>query len=361
MLFGFSLQSQCLLDSVVIRSILIDPSGGPFSYDTNGDNEVDSNDEFVEICNVSDQAVDVTGWVLSDDDPPPYPDFSFPAGSVLGSGECLIAVANYCPNLPADQCVTPIGIVNMGFQFSGFLSNSGDVVTLTDGEESCSVVYGSTTCESIDTLDIPPFDIMNCDNWGMDIDGCPLLELGDSCEYVPRVLPLEFLDFYGFVNDNNEAELNWITTSEVENLGFDILWKDNIDNDFNKVGYVDAIGIKNTVNYYSFNIDQLSPGTNYFRIKQKDLNGGHSFSKTIVLNFQSESLEWFPNPVSNVLTIKGISKGESFYIYNALGERMDRLIAQEGATILDVSTYTKGLYFIVTKDKWAKTPSFIKI
>ena len=90
-------QDTCTVNGIFINSLLIDPTGSENNYDTNGDGSVDSNDEFIEICNSSSEEVDLSGWILGDNDPPPYPDYTFPNETFLAAGDCLVLVAKLCP------------------------------------------------------------------------------------------------------------------------------------------------------------------------------------------------------------------------------------------------------------------------
>ena len=80
-------RSQCMLDSIVINSILSDPSGEEFRYDTNNDGLVNSDDEYIELCNTSvETTVDISGWQIGDDDPPPFSDYTLPDSIFLLPG-----------------------------------------------------------------------------------------------------------------------------------------------------------------------------------------------------------------------------------------------------------------------------------
>ncbi|UOU96919.1 GEVED domain-containing protein [Chryseobacterium daecheongense] len=69
---------------------------------------------------------------------------------------------------------------------------------------------------------------------------------------------------------------------------------------------------------------------------------------------KKQELTVYPNPVSEILYISGISSATDFEIYNAVGQKVD-----EGKTSEQVNVYhlIKGTYFIQIKDKKMK---FIK-
>jgi len=342
------INGQCLLDSVIINSLLIDPSGPDFSFDTNNDGMVNSNDEYAEICNTSSDTVDVSGWRIGDDDPPPYPDFQFPNNTLLPPGDCFVMVANYCPEMPAN-CTTPSGVFNMEYPLSGFLGNAGDVISLVDTlGNSCSVVYGSTVCSQIDLLEIPDFDFNNCDDWGGDIDGCPLLAVGDSCDFEPVVLPIEFLDFNILVSDNQKVDLEWIVIESSPRSKYYIQWTKDLNIPFTIVGEqqsYDDIGEQNT---YNFMHDTPNFGLNYYRVMQVELTGVSTMSKTKVADISPRlKASIFPNMVSDFFFIKGNSDIYDVSIFDMSGRKVmtkSQLSEEEYLYIDDIDS---GYYIVV--------------
>jgi len=55
----------------------------PDTMDWNGDGKVDSDDEWVELCNAAAVAVDVSGWALDDEANAGSPLYFLPAGTVI--------------------------------------------------------------------------------------------------------------------------------------------------------------------------------------------------------------------------------------------------------------------------------------
>ncbi len=120
----------------VINEILADPAAG-LAGDSNGDGERDfSDDEFVEIVNVSGATVDISGWTLSDFSGVKH---NFPAGTMIPD-QCGFVV--FGGGTPTG------GFGNMTVQVASSgalgLSNSGDSVFLNDGSSDvASASYGS--------------------------------------------------------------------------------------------------------------------------------------------------------------------------------------------------------------------------
>ncbi|WP_394178509.1 Hint domain-containing protein [Yoonia maritima] len=76
--------ADALLGGIIINEILIDPNSTTANYDTNQDGTAADNDEFVELLNTSNVAVDIGGLQLWDLGAGNW--FTFPAGTMLEPG-----------------------------------------------------------------------------------------------------------------------------------------------------------------------------------------------------------------------------------------------------------------------------------
>ncbi|MFQ5707058.1 MAG: lamin tail domain-containing protein [bacterium] len=130
-IFAGRVQAQ----NVVLNEILADPAPG-LAGDANGDGvRSATDDEFVEIVNVGNSTVDLSGWKISDS---VKDRFTFPSGTSLDPGEFVVVFGGG----------TPTGIPGQVFTVSSgnlSLNNGGDTVTLTDaaGVEQDAHTYGS--------------------------------------------------------------------------------------------------------------------------------------------------------------------------------------------------------------------------
>ena len=356
--------AQCLVDSIEIKSLLIDPTGSNFNFDTNGDGLINSQDEYIEICNTSNSEVDLSAWQLGDDDSGAYPDFVFPDNTTIAAGECLLIVNDYCPTIDfPDACDTPVEIISMDLNNTALLGNSGDVVTLSkaDGSVSCSVVYGSVECDEVDPLDIPPFDMNNCHDWGSDTDGCPLLVSGDSCTYLPVALPVVW-ELFEVQKVETSALLEWVTGVEVNNDRFEIEWGQDTRN-FSRVHTVPGSGNSVAAVKYSFMHDEPAHGDNYYRLKQVDLNGQFTYS-----GIRHVKIEKFGDPViapnrsSDIIRILGLESEASIEIFNMQGRMMMSKQGMFERMPVDISSLNPGMYMVrISYDSKLKNLPIIKI
>ncbi|MEO8209057.1 MAG: T9SS type A sorting domain-containing protein [bacterium] len=113
------------------------------------------------------------------------------------------------------------------------------------------------------------------------------------------VLPVELSSFTSAVNRNN-VNLNWATTREINNQGFDLERKLVTATDWTKVGNVTGNGTTAEQKNYNFN-DRASTGKYNYRLKQIDINGNyayHDLANEVVVGVPStyNLSQNYPNP-----------------------------------------------------------------
>jgi hypothetical protein len=167
--------------------------------------------------------------------------------------------------------------------------------------------------------------------------------------------PVELTSFSVSASGNN-ANLNWITATEINNLGFFIDRKFG-NNNFMEVAFVKGKGSTTEMSSYSFNDNNLSPGSYIYRLKQMDFDGKVNYSKSVITNVTVPavfSLEQnYPNPFNPGTTIKYSIPQDgivSLVIFNILGEKVLTLVNQNMKTgkhevKFDASNYASGIYF----------------
>lgn len=181
---------------LVINEIHADP-GSDAAGDANNDGTRDfSDDEFVEIVNVSGGLLDVSGWTLSDGAQLRH---TFPAGTVIAD-QCAVVV--FGGGAPAGGFGGAIVQTASGGSIG--LNNGGDVVTINNGSSDvASASYGSeggnnqSITLSPDVTGVPPYALhsnVGSGNWspGTRSDG----SLFDGCE-APLLGPFEIYDIQG--------------------------------------------------------------------------------------------------------------------------------------------------------------------
>ena len=143
--------------------------------------------------------------------------------------------------------------------------------------------------------------------------------------------------------------LSWITLSESNNQGFEIL-RSTDGKHWLVIGFME--GLNGVNNDYQFCDESFVPGlTNYYKLKQFDVNGDYSFSPIVSASHEmTTDVFSFPNPSSGKLFLAGdLSLVRAIRILDSTG----RLIMAEnfnGSTDLpnfDITEMQQGTYIIL--------------
>lgn len=122
--------------------------------------------------------------------------------------------------------------------------------------------------------------------------------------------------------------IEWMTSQEINNRGFEVELSDE-GIFYDKIGYVEGSGTSRDAQFYEFQSLIKRYGTNYVRLKQLDLDGSFSYSRTVEVFaplkqiFTLESA--FPNPFRDKTTIRFSVKEDvevSLRIYDQGGKEV---------------------------------------
>src|SRR5690606_3761219 len=114
------------------------------------------------------------------------------------------------------------------------------------------------------------------------------------------IVPVELTSFTAAAQNNNVL-LSWITSSETNNLGFDIERRSSDSNTgWQKIGFVSGKGTTTERSVYSFTDVNPAEGKSYYRLRQTDLDGSTKVFDAVEVDFgvvKEYSLSQnFPNP-----------------------------------------------------------------
>lgn len=120
-------------------------------------------------------------------------------------------------------------------------------------------------------------------------------------------LPVELVSFVSNISNGKDVKLNWVTSTEINNSGFEIQRKDN-NSDYKKIGFVKGNNNTNSNSYYSFEDKNLATGKYSYRLKQVDNNGNYEYfalNSTVEIGAPGKySLSQnYPNPFNPVTKI----------------------------------------------------------
>ncbi len=172
--------------------------------------------------------------------------------------------------------------------------------------------------------------------------------------------PVELTSFNATVN-NDEVKLNWITSTETNNNGFEIerlnLKSEIPSHEWKRIGFVQGHGTTTERQSYSFIDNDVSSGKYNYRLKQLDYDGTFSYSKEIEVIFNNPAKynlsQNYPNPFNPSTTIKYELPNNGFVslkVYNILGREVASLINKNqnaGAYTINfnASNLASGIYY----------------
>ncbi|MBS4043023.1 MAG: T9SS type A sorting domain-containing protein [Chitinophagaceae bacterium] len=188
-----------------------------------------------------------------------------------------------------------------------------------------------------------------------------LLISSGSTVYVDNVffwsnspLPITLSSFTAS-KEGSTAKLNWITSFENNNKGFDVQ-KSNDGKNWETIDYVAGVGFSTTESTYTSTDESPFKGTNFYRLKQMDLDGKTSYSNIVSVRFadrETVGLSFFPNPTKDkvVILIDEIqNKNASIDFINLQGKVIKTIAITEQQSnsnlIVDVSNFSRGLYIV---------------
>jgi hypothetical protein len=164
------------------------------------------------------------------------------------------------------------------------------------------------------------------------------------------VLSVSLKSFEAKLKTPFEALIRWSTSSEVNSKEF-IVEKSTDASKWVVLQSIAAKGNSNSESYYSIVDKQLSTGTNYYRLKQVDVDGKSVYSETVtILNKTKNKITVYPNPAianATLYTSDVIGSNRSVQLYNMNGALLQNL-RSNGSNVLQFSTdhLSPGLYLI---------------
>ncbi len=259
-----------------------------------------------------------------------------------GSLATLMDVVNHYDNIPTGN-----GNTNLDNRLMGPGGN-GQNLNLTQNEKDALVAF---------MLTLTGTEIYVNEKWSDPFDA------NGNITIINNPLPIT-LELFESEQQENLVLLKWITSSEVNNDGFEILHKSS-DREWQPIGFVNGMGNSVDIEEYEFIHTAPSEGINYYQLRQLDFDGAESFSEIISENISLENIEIkiYPNPTSDYFVIANSKELQIVNIYNSQGQLLTQKMNSPGDEI-NVSELTAGRYIIETignESKERKATQLIKL
>ncbi len=159
------------------------------------------------------------------------------------------------------------------------------------------------------------------------------------------------LSYFNAQKEEDVVLLKWTTNQEGNSSHFMIeksfdgrSWKD--------IGKVNAAGNSNTITNYTFYDNAPFKGINYYRLKQVDRDNRFVYTAVkSVLFSKNMEVRITPNPAStfvNIYISKKALEKTTIVVSDANGKIIEHFITGEQQKQINISRYSKGIYFIKT-------------
>jgi len=164
-------------------------------------------------------------------------------------------------------------------------------------------------------------------------------------------LPVKLKSFI-VKKESRRVVLNWITSSEHNNQGFEIQ-RSKEGTDWTGIGFVNGRGNSDLEQMYNFYDDSPGIGKNYYRLKQIDFDHKFTFSETRLAIFSRNNILVYPTPTTGLVTIElNDSKllGSFATLSDQQGRKVMSVIMTKMKQQISVSSLADGIYFLSTEE-----------
>jgi carboxypeptidase T len=175
------------------------------------------------------------------------------------------------------------------------------------------------------------------------------------------IVPVELSSFTVIPKDN-DVLLNWVTSSETNNMGFDVERRDTKSNSgWQKLGFIRGNGTTTGKSNYTFVDKNPVDGKSYYRLRQIDFDGYSKIYDAVEVHFgvvKEYSLSQnYPNPFNPSTEINftlAKSGNITLKVYNLLGSEVATLAdgfmeAGKHLVRFNAKDFTSGVYFYTIK------------
>lgn len=182
----------------------------------------------------------------------------------------------------------------------------------------------------------------------------PTLKIGGlrlATNWADGPLPVTLKSFTGLDTENGK-QLFWSTSSELNNKGFEIERSENGES-FETIAFVKgAINSQRLMKYHFIDAQAHAP-QNYYRLKQIDLDGKSSYSKTIKITQANDEHAISPNPFTNNISIISNNSNKTIKadVIDITGKVKISMQGEVNGNLeIDTQHLSKGVYFIRIQD-----------
>jgi hypothetical protein len=152
-------------------------------------------------------------------------------------------------------------------------------------------------------------------------------------------------------NVGSRNRVDWNTESELNGDKFDV----ERSADGRNFTYMGTVNAKGQASAYSYWDETPVTGVNYYRLKMMDAAGNAAYSKVVTANVKGGTftVEAYPNPVSEVLTVKvfgTVGSNGTVSISDATGKVVKVIAVAGNETRIEMGGLAQGMYLVKYSD-----------
>ncbi len=169
---------------------------------------------------------------------------------------------------------------------------------------------------------------------------------------IPIKAPDGLTTFTGQNANNKTTLLNWVTTGESGSSNYTVE-RSGVNTDFETLTTQAGKGSNAEANTYSFTDAAPIDGINYYRLKETDAEGNVSYSTPVMVKFNFDIVDIYPNPATTNIFIRNnnnFTNGDkvTIEVLNTLGQMVYHQTndASDIMTVNIPSTFENGVYVV---------------
>ncbi|MEL6867527.1 MAG: SdrD B-like domain-containing protein, partial [Bacteroidota bacterium] len=171
------------------------------------------------------------------------------------------------------------------------------------------------------------------------------------------------------VMDQSDVMLDWENGPELDSYNY-FIERSHDGTHFDVITKVSGKGDRNEDNYYDFMDENVPAGRVFYRVKRVGLGVGalaySDVTEVFVANVKNKDLYVYPNPVKNTLNlyaIRDLQEDAIVQIMDASGQTLytQRVAKDTKDMVLDMSSYSAGIYLIRVQEVNSKEASTVKV
>ena len=153
------------------------------------------------------------------------------------------------------------------------------------------------------------------------------------------------------MNSGSRNRISW-TTGEEEKGDYVILERSGDGANYSELATINAKGAPSTYSYWD---ETPLTGINHYRLKMMNAAGNASYSKVVTATVKNGAftVEAYPNPVSEMLTVKVYGTAASnprVSISDATGKIVKVINVVNNEAIINMSSFAQGMYLVKYSD-----------